>query len=171
LTHQRIAERARTIWEAKGRPVGRDEENWREAEAELKAESQASRSSPASSLGLHEEDDGRILVVLASGKLSRDDYEHFVPEMERLISRHGKINILFEMRDFHGWEAGALWEDTKFALHHFHDIGRLAVVGEARWEEAMTIFCKPFTKAEIRYFEHRQHDEALRWLRSKIVNV
>jgi hypothetical protein len=38
LTHDLIAERARTIWLKRGRSVNRDEENWREAEAQLKAE-------------------------------------------------------------------------------------------------------------------------------------
>ena len=38
LTHNLIAERARTIWLERGRSSNRDEENWREAEAQLKAE-------------------------------------------------------------------------------------------------------------------------------------
>jgi hypothetical protein len=38
LTHDLIAERAKTIWLERGRSVNRDEENWREAEAQLKAE-------------------------------------------------------------------------------------------------------------------------------------
>ena len=38
LTHDLIAERARTIWLEHGGSVNRDEENWREAEAQLKAE-------------------------------------------------------------------------------------------------------------------------------------
>ena len=38
LTHGLIAERARTIWLERGCSLNRDEENWREAEAQLKAE-------------------------------------------------------------------------------------------------------------------------------------
>jgi hypothetical protein len=38
LTHDLIAERARTIWLERGRSSNRDEENWREAEVQLKAE-------------------------------------------------------------------------------------------------------------------------------------
>ncbi len=38
LTHDLIAERARAIWLERGRSSNRDEENWREAEAQLKAE-------------------------------------------------------------------------------------------------------------------------------------
>lgn len=38
LTHDLIAERARTIWQERGCAPDRDEENWREAEAQLKTE-------------------------------------------------------------------------------------------------------------------------------------
>lgn len=32
-----------------------------------------------------EEDGGKILVIQVSGKLTKADYEHFVPEFDRLI--------------------------------------------------------------------------------------
>ena len=38
LTHDLIAERARAIWLRRGCSPDRDKENWREAEAQLKAE-------------------------------------------------------------------------------------------------------------------------------------
>jgi hypothetical protein len=38
ITHQQIEERARKIWQQKGCPVGQDEKNWLEAEAQLKKE-------------------------------------------------------------------------------------------------------------------------------------
>lgn len=106
----------------------------------------------------------QYLVVRASDKLSKEDYAQFVPEVERLIKEEGKIRLLFEMQDFHGWEVGALWEDIKFDLKHFADIERLAIVGEKKWEEWMATFCKPFTRAEIRYFDQSQTDEARNWL-------
>lgn len=70
--------------------------------------------------------------------------------MERLVKQHGKIRMLVEMHDFHGWTAGALWEDVKFDAKHFHDIERLALVGETKWEKGMAVFCKPFTTAASR---------------------
>jgi hypothetical protein len=107
---------------------------------------------------------GALVEVHASGKLTKDDYERFVPEIERLIAEHGKIRILFAMHDFHGWNAGALWEDIKFDARHFNDIERLAMVGEARWQEGMSQFCRPFTTAKIKYFGHEQMDAARAWL-------
>jgi SET domain-containing protein len=38
LTHEKIAERAKAIWRAKGCQSGHDRENWLEAEAQLRKE-------------------------------------------------------------------------------------------------------------------------------------
>ena len=108
--------------------------------------------------------DGKALEIEASGKLSESDYHQFLPEVERLINKHGKISILFEMSQFHGWEAGALWEDIKFDFKHFAHIGRLAMIGETKWQEWMAKFCRPFTTATIRYFDRADSQAARSWL-------
>lgn len=115
---------------------------------------------------LQECKEGKVLIVPVSGRLEKEDYERFVPEMERLIEQHGKIRLLLETHDFHGWDAGALWEDLKFDAKHFNDIERLAIVGEKRWEKGMAIFCKPFTTAKVRYFDKSKRDEALAWVQA-----
>jgi hypothetical protein len=81
---------------------------------------------------LSEEIGGTVLTAHVSGTLAKSDYEQFVPEFERLVRLHGKLCVLFDMTGFHGWEAGALWEDTKFAINHFADIEKIAMVGEKR---------------------------------------
>lgn len=116
------------------------------------------------SIQLNEENGGKMLAVHVSGKLVKADYEQFVPEFERLVRQHGKLRVLFDMAGFHGWEVGALWEDTKLAIHHFADIDRLAMVGEKRWQQGMATFCKPFTKATVRYFDHADTAKARKWL-------
>jgi hypothetical protein len=113
---------------------------------------------------LSEENGGKILAVHVKGKLVKADYEQFVPEFERLVRQHGKMRVLFDMADFHGWEASALWEDTKFAIHHFDDIDKIAMVGEKKWQQGMAAFCKPFTKATVRYFDHVDAAAARKWL-------
>lgn len=113
---------------------------------------------------LTEENDGKILVIHVSGKLLTADYSQFVPEFDRLVQKHGKLRVLFDMTAFHGWEAGAAWEDLKFGLKHFSDIDRLAMVGETKWQHGMATFCKPFTRATVRYFDHDHAVDARRWL-------
>ena len=113
---------------------------------------------------INEPGGGKFLDVQVSGKLAKADYEHFVPEFERLVRRHGKLRVLFDMTGFHGWEAGALWEDIKFDTKHFADIAQLAIVGEKKWQQGMAAFCKPFTTATIRYFDRADAAEARKWL-------
>jgi hypothetical protein len=108
--------------------------------------------------------DGKILSVRVSGKLDAEDYERFVPEVERLVEAHGKVRILVETHDFQGWDAGALWEDIKFSVRHFSSIERLAIVGEKAWEQGMAVFCKPFTTATVKYFDHSELAEARKWI-------
>jgi len=105
-----------------------------------------------------------MLEVRASHTLTHSDYKNFIPIVEKLIKKHGKIRLLFEMADFHGWSGTALWDDIKFDFKHFGDIDRLAMVGENTWEKGMSMFCKPFTSAEIRYFEKSRIEEARSWL-------
>jgi hypothetical protein len=107
---------------------------------------------------------GDIVTLTFKGKVTKEDYEMFVPQIEGLMQGDAKIRLLVELHDFKGWTAGAFWEDTKFAARHFNDIERLAIVGEARWEKGMAKFIKPFTMAEVRYFDMQARDQAREWI-------
>ena len=107
---------------------------------------------------------GNVLEIQATEKLTHADYQQFVPEFERLATKHGKINILFEMVNFHGWDATAMWDDLKFNLNHLSQINRLAMVGNKKWEQGMANFCAPFTHADVRFFDPTQFADARVWL-------
>ena len=82
--------------------------------------------------------ESNVVSVTVTERLHKKDYEQFVPEFEKLIQKHGKVRILFDMAGFHGWDLGALWEDIKFDLKHFSDIERIAFVGDKKWEKGMS---------------------------------
>jgi hypothetical protein len=107
-----------------------------------------------------------VVEVRVSGKLTAEEYKEFVPEFDRGIKKRGKIRLLFEMSQLRGWEARAAWEDLKVGLKHFADIERLAMVGEKKWQEIMSHICRPFTAAEVRYFQHSDLATARKWLES-----
>jgi len=113
---------------------------------------------------LTEKSGGRVLIVRVTGKLLKADYETFVPEFDRLIAKHGKLRVMFDMKDFHGWDASAAWQDFKFGVNHFTDIERLALVGETQWQHGMATFSKPFTMAKVRYFDRIDAKPANDWL-------
>lgn len=113
---------------------------------------------------VEKEADGRILSVSVSGVLRKEDYELFVPDVDEAIERLGSVRMLVDLVGFRGWTLGALYEDTKFAVKHYRGLERVAIVGDRKWEKAMATLCKPFTKAEVRYFDIARRDAARTWL-------
>ena len=106
-----------------------------------------------------------VLGFKMSGKLHDEDYKTFVPLVDSAIEQKGgKIRILAQFHDFHGWDAKALWDDIKFSTTHCTKIERIALVGDKTWEKWMATVCKPFTLATIRYFDASQIDAAKAWL-------
>lgn len=108
--------------------------------------------------------DPQIVHLHVSGKLDESDYEKIVPAFEERIASFGKINLLWEMTDFHGWTAKGLWADTQFDVRHANDFARIAMVGEKQWQKLITKAMSPFTSAEVRYYETSVLDIALKWV-------
>jgi hypothetical protein len=106
----------------------------------------------------------KALGFKLSGKLHDEDYKVFVPRIDEAIAEEGKIRLLAQFHDFEGWDAHALWDDTKFATTHCTKIERIAIVGEKKWEEWMAKVCKPFTMAKVKYFDAGEVDAAWNWL-------
>ena len=45
-------------------------------------------------------------------------------------------------------------------LKHADDYEKIAMVGEKKWQEWITRFMKPFTNAEVRYFDLKEKAKA-----------
>ena len=105
-----------------------------------------------------------VLAFKLSGKLHDEDYKKFVPLVDAAIASRGKVRLLVEFADFHGWDLHALWDDIKFSTTHCTTIERIALVGEKKWEEWMAKVCKPFTRAKIQYFDVSRLAEARAWV-------
>lgn len=99
-----------------------------------------------------------------SGKLHDADYQTFVPLVDAAIAKHGKVRMLAQFHDFHGWDLHALWDDIKFSTTHCTKIEKIALVGEKTWEKWMAQVCKPFTMAKVQYFDAGQLEAAKAWL-------
>jgi hypothetical protein len=68
------------------------------------------------------------------------------------------------MEDFDGWTAKALWSDVKFDFKHRNDFEKVAMVGRKDWMDWMTQLMKPFTSAEIKFFELEEQAAARAWI-------
>lgn len=107
------------------------------------------------------------VVVQLIGTLQKGGFDVLGPRLDVLVEQHGKLNLLVEPVDFEGWTAGAVWEDVKLALDRFNEFERIAIVGENRREHSMTVLAKPFTAAEVRYFDVDDKHSAELWVQQK----
>jgi SpoIIAA-like len=114
-----------------------------------------------------ENSSGNILELEISGKFVASDFQSLESTFQRLVKQYRKIRVLFRMHDFHGWEPVAFWDEVKFDLKHLSDIERLAIVGDKQWEKFLGVFGRPFTAAEIRYFDESALPAAQEWLGRK----
>ena len=109
--------------------------------------------------------EGHVLGMKIGGRVTKEDYDQFIPAMEEAIEEYGKISVLVEIEHITGVDPGAMWEEIKFDVHHLKHIERFAVVGDARWEERSVRIMDPFIKAQCKFFRKEDEDEAWRWLR------
>jgi len=119
------------------------------------------------SLQIMENNSGNILQLDVSGKFVATDFQTLESTFQRLVKQYGKIRVLLRMHDFHGWEPVAFWDEVKFDLKHLSEIERLAIVGDKQWEKFLGVFGRPFTTAEIRYFDESALPAAGEWLARK----
>ena len=76
-----------------------------------------------------------VIGVRAVGEVEDDDYDDvLVPAIKAGLERHDKVRLLYVLgAEFTGYEADAMWEDTKLGLSTFNSYERIAVVTDATW--------------------------------------
>lgn len=117
-------------------------------------------------VSIQKEADQNIIYTKAEDKLDQDDYDRFLPIAKEIIKQHGKIRWYFEMNDFEGWTPEALWADIKFDLEHVDNFEKIAIVGRKEWMNWMAQLMKPFTSAEIKFFELENRKQAKAWIQA-----
>ena len=105
-----------------------------------------------------------VIATIANGKLQQQDIEKVHPIIHAILDKGLKIRWYLEMNNFEGWNIKGLWKDFKMDVAHERDYERIAVVGEKKWQEWARQFMKPFTNANIKYFEISQKEDAKKWI-------
>ncbi|GAB2533511.1 SpoIIAA family protein [Rufibacter soli] len=109
-------------------------------------------------------DNPTVFAVWVKGTLGKAEYEVMLPALEEKIAEHGKLNLYWEMTGLDHWSAEGLWEDLKFDVKHVNSFLKIALVGDKAWEKNLTALMKPFTSAQVKYFDHQNRDEAREWV-------
>ena len=116
-------------------------------------------------LTMEKRSDG-VLRIFADGQLTTDDYAAFVPRFEE-FTRHGPAPLRIELGpDFTGWSLAVLWRNIRFDQTSGEQFGRIAVIGDGRWEQWGTELTDP-ASGQMRFFERGQEAGAEKWLLSQ----
>ncbi len=107
-----------------------------------------------------------VLGFSAKGTVTANDYESvLIPAVEAQFSRGGKVRFLYYLGDdFSGFEAPAMWADTKLGLKHLAGWERIALVSDVEWIRAAVIVFALAIPGHVRVFHNRELPEATRWV-------
>jgi hypothetical protein len=103
--------------------------------------------------------------IQIDGKLTQNDYELLIPYIDRLRQEVGPLRLIWDMSECEGLNSPALWEDLTRRLHQFHEIPRVAVVGDGHWMECGTKVFHPLLKTTVKYFAPDQLEKAWMWVK------
>ena len=107
-----------------------------------------------------------VLGFSAKGIVTADDYESvIIPAVEALFSRQRKVRFLYHLgKDFSGFEAAAVWDDTKLGLKHLAGWEKMAIVSDLEWIRAAIRIFALAIPGHVRVFHNSELSEAIRWI-------
>jgi hypothetical protein len=107
-----------------------------------------------------------VLGFTAKGMVTANDYEsQIIPAVEALFSRQSKVRFLYHLGEgFSGFEAAAVWDDTKLGLKHLAGWERMALVSDVEWVRAAVKILGFAIPGHVRVFHNRELAEAKRWI-------
>lgn len=116
-----------------------------------------------------------IIATRANDLLGIKDYEKIHPFIHNIINTGKKVRWYFEMDDGSISNSTGFWEDGIIEIDygnmkftHSDDIETIAIVGDKKWEKCMLSIMKPFTKANLRYFELSEKEKAKEWIINEV---
>jgi hypothetical protein len=111
-----------------------------------------------------------VLGFRLTGKLERDEYHDLLmAPIYAALERGEKLRVLVELPDdFHGLDAGALWEDLKAAgsvgLKHRSAWERFAVATDKDWVRHGVAVFGWASPGELKVFADGEREQAAAWL-------
>jgi hypothetical protein len=107
-----------------------------------------------------------VLGFTAKGTVTVNDYESIIiPAVEELFSRLEKVRFIYYLgEDFTGFEAGAMWQDTKLGLKHLQGWEKMAIVSDIEWVRAAVKIFRLVIPGHVRMFHNDELAEATRWV-------
>ncbi len=107
-----------------------------------------------------------VVGVVASGEVTASDYETIlIPAIESVLARKGKVRTLYQVGpDFTSFTTGAMWDDMKVGMAHWHEWEKVAVVTDVDWIANATRLFGFAMPCPIKVFANKDIGEAIGWI-------
>jgi SpoIIAA-like len=104
------------------------------------------------------------VVVRFSDKVSGKEYQSFLEVVDSRLRDHEKINLVVDLPEFTFYgDFEAFKEDWHFGTHEYHQIRRVAFIGDQKWIDVFVKLVEPFSRAEDKRFPSGQIEVACTW--------
>ncbi len=106
-----------------------------------------------------------IFKIKVSGKLTHQDYQKYlIPALEKIVDKQGKIKLLIEAQDFHGWEWQAAFDDLITGVQYSKKFTKVAIVGNQEWKRTLSKLFSFIVSDEVCYFTDDELPSARDWI-------
>jgi len=117
-----------------------------------------------------EQSTDKILAVKASGILTHEDYENFLPLLDASINTESHIGLYVDISGFEGMTPHAMLDDFLTGIKYYWNFTYVAVVGGEQWMKFLTEFTDWITPSDLEYFDEKDADKAWKWLQDACDN-
>ena len=107
-----------------------------------------------------------IVRVAYVGEIQTTDYDVSGPIFEKIAKMRQPLRLLLDWTRFSGWSEESESRSFWFRIRHRGAMERVAIVGESKWRSAAAEF-DTIVDAEVRLYDTKSEDEAVRWLRDE----
>ncbi|AKD02366.1 STAS/SEC14 domain-containing protein [Pontibacter korlensis] len=105
-----------------------------------------------------------MLAVRISDELTVDDFDQYRNLLRDLMQRYKEAHLFYEMVNVDWVQPVAAIENGMFDVIHGLDYGRVAMVGEKKWQEWAAKLISPVKKKGVRYFDLAEREQAMKWV-------
>jgi hypothetical protein len=112
-----------------------------------------------------QQEEGNLRVLRISGLLRKSEMDAALAGEARKWGPETLIKVLVVVEKFEGFERGADWGDISFLVRHDHQIEKVAIVGDLKWESDLLTFAGAgFRQGQVRFFPPNQLAQARAWV-------
>jgi len=111
-----------------------------------------------------EQQSDRLFLIRIRGQLKKTELDAVQNDIVAKMTVR-PVQLLVTLESFTGWERTEAWADTEFFFSHQGDFGKIAIVGDPRWEtEALAFAGAGIRQGPVNFFPETGEQDARAWL-------